>query len=44
MEQREEGSSEIEKRTAATYKMAKINALASKLAGRYFYHFTWLVD
>ena len=25
------------------YKMAKINAFASKLAGRYFHHFAWLV-
>ena len=25
------------------YKMAKINALTSKLVGRYFCHFTWLV-
>ena len=25
------------------YKMAKIDALASKLAGRYFHHFAWLV-
>jgi hypothetical protein len=26
------------------YKIAEINALTSKLAGRYFYHFAWLVD
>ena len=25
------------------YKIAKINAFASKLAGRYFHHFAWLV-
>ena len=25
------------------YKIAKINVLASELAGRYFHHFAWLV-
>ena len=25
------------------YKIAKIDAFASKLAGRFFYHFAWLV-
>ena len=25
------------------YKIAKINVLASKLAGRFFHHFAWLV-
>ena len=25
------------------YKIAKINAFASKLAGRYFHHFAWLI-